>query len=73
MLTFSQSELVNATLVLRLLEVILHFPFSISYGEYDMDSAFENSVIYYPEAVSKKILSGEFYESLFFLTERLIL
>ena len=72
-LTFNQEELAIATAVLELLSVLLNYPFSISYGEYDMDNPYEHSVIYYPDAVSNKILEGDFYESLFFLTERFVL
>lgn len=38
-----------------------------------MDLAYEHSVIYFPDAVSQRILEGDFYESFFFLTERFMI
>ena len=38
-----------------------------------MDLAYENSVIYFPDAVFKQVVEGDFYESLFFLTQRFMI
>lgn len=72
-LAFTPDELTLAGLTIELLRSVVCFTYNVTYSEYEMENTYENSAICYPQRL-KSILSGnEFYESLFYLSERFVL
>ena len=69
---FQPGELKFTTLVFNLLKEVICFNYNITYSEFESESPIENCLVCFPDQVTKKVISREFIDSMFYVIEKLI-
>jgi len=59
--------------VIELLRSVVTFTYNVTYSEYEMENCYENTAICFPQRLKEILSASDFYESLFYLSERFVL